>query len=366
MSAREIDGNGWVEVKNNPLSRVGVFPYSGGQVGGDPNKIYNVYRPEEELSHPDAIESLKLIPWVNDHVMLGASKDGLTPAEEKGIEGITGENVYFKDGILYGNIKILSENLAELIDGGKKQLSAGYRCVYDFVSGVFNGQPYDAIQRDIRFNHLALVDEGRMGKEVAVLDHIYTYDSIDIKEFQMSDKEEEQKKAMDAMSAQLAKAMDEIADLKKEKEAKDAEEEKKEKKAEDAELDMEKQEEKAEAADEEEKKEKKEGMDSITLDARFETFKKNILAEEKEKASLAEKISTVIGTFDAADKTLAEVALYGVEKLGLKCPKGTEKIALDAYFHNRTTNTAGFALDSSITKTGHDEKFANFLNANSI
>ncbi len=352
-SAREIDNNGWTEVKNNPLSKVGVFQYSGAQVGGDPNRIYNVYRPAEELSHADAIDSLRLIPFINDHVMLGASKDGLTPAEEKGIEGIVGEDVYFKDGILYGNIKILSENLADVIDSGKKQLSAGYRCIYDFVSGVFNGQAYDAVQRNIRFNHLALVEEGRMGKEVAVLDHIYTYDSIDIKEFKMSDKEEEQKKAMDALEVKLAKAMDDIEDLKKkaeEKKAEDSEEEKeKEKKAEDADLDKDDD----MALDEDKDKEKEEkGMDKAAMDAafdaKFEGFKKNMFSEVTKRNALAERASHDIGTFDCAEMTLNETAAYVVGKLGLVCPKGSEQIALDAYYHARPVDKTAYALDANI------------------
>jgi len=49
-SAREVDTNGWFEVKNNPLSKVGVFPYRGIQLPNapDPNAIYQVYRPAEE------------------------------------------------------------------------------------------------------------------------------------------------------------------------------------------------------------------------------------------------------------------------------------------------------------------------------
>ncbi len=48
MSARKPDGNGWVEIKGNPISKVGVFEYSGGQIdhdgslGLDPNQIYNM------------------------------------------------------------------------------------------------------------------------------------------------------------------------------------------------------------------------------------------------------------------------------------------------------------------------------------
>ena len=180
-SSREHDINGWAEIKGNPISKVGVFDYLGSQISPDldPNTMYKVYRPEEELSDPDTIESFKLLPWTDEHAMLGGDDEaGLTPAEKKGIHGVIGEDVYFEDGYLKANLKIFSNKLAELIEQGKKELSIGYRCLYDLVSGVYKGQRYDAIQRQIRGNHLALVEEGRSGHDVAVLDHFkFTFDT---------------------------------------------------------------------------------------------------------------------------------------------------------------------------------------------
>src|ERR1700722_3410016 len=107
LSAREYDTNGWYEIKGNPISKVGVFPYSGRSISPDldADKIYHVYRPEEELSHPDCIDSFKLLPWVDTHpqALLGPEETGRVPAEQKGVEGVIGEDVYFKDGVLYGN-----------------------------------------------------------------------------------------------------------------------------------------------------------------------------------------------------------------------------------------------------------------------
>jgi len=47
-----IDTNGFKEITNNPLSKAGVFPYSGRSLPGapDPGKTYLVYRPAGELS----------------------------------------------------------------------------------------------------------------------------------------------------------------------------------------------------------------------------------------------------------------------------------------------------------------------------
>ena len=172
-SARTYDLNGWPEIKGNPISKVGVFDYLGADISPDlqPDRIYKVYRPKDELAHPETIDSFRLLPWTDEHEMLGSEDEGLTPAERKGVHGVIGEDVYFEDGYLKGNIKIFSKKLAGLIENGKKELSIGYRCLYDLTPGVYDGQKYDAIQRSIRGNHLASVEEGRSGHDVAVLDH---------------------------------------------------------------------------------------------------------------------------------------------------------------------------------------------------
>lgn len=172
------DHNGWFEVKGNPISKVGVFPYLGAQIGApDPAKVYNVYRPAEELAHPETIDSFKLLPWIDDHAMLG---DAFTPAEQKGISGVIGEDVYFDEPYLRANIKAFSGSMAHKINGGKIQLSPGYRCMYVPESGIFDGMEYQYVQRNIRGNHLALVDQGRTGPDVSVLDHLrITLDASD-------------------------------------------------------------------------------------------------------------------------------------------------------------------------------------------
>src|SRR5690606_18555416 len=183
-SAKEYDMNGFIEIKGNPLSKVGVFPYSGGQISSDldPEKIYQIYRPEDELSNSDTVNSFKLLPFTDEHAMLGSEGEGMMPAEKKGVHGVIGEAVYYADGYLKGNLKIFSNKLANLLESGKKELAIGYRWWYDMTAGVYNGEKYDGIQRSIRGNHLALVEEGRSGHDVAVLDSFkFTVDSRELK-----------------------------------------------------------------------------------------------------------------------------------------------------------------------------------------
>jgi hypothetical protein len=54
-----------------------------------------------------------------------------------------------------------------------------------------------------------------------------------------------------------------------------------------------------------------------------------------DRDALASRLSQFVGTFDSAKMTAADVAKYGVEKLGIPCAAGAERIALDAWLHGR-------------------------------
>ncbi len=334
MTKRIYDNNGFFEIEKNPISKVGVFPYLGASIGApDADKIYNVYRPAEELSSIETINSFKLQPFVDDHTMLG---EGETPAEQKGIQGTIGEKVIFEVDTLYSNLKVWSDAFENLIEGGKKELSCGYRCAYEFVEGVYDGQKYDAIQRNIRGNHIALVDEGRMGKEVRVLDHMkITFDSKDLKETNMDEKQLE---ALIAKS--LTPVMDKMEEMGKDmdlvkKKSKDMEEkvEDMEEKAADAEkeegMDADKDYKKMYdemkpkfdkmAKDMEEMKSKSKGMDEALKTAEDQAIKKY-----QDKLSLVDSLSKHVGTFDHSEMDFNGVVKYGCDKLELTPPDGQE------------------------------------------
>lgn len=358
MDKREFDVNGWFEVKDNPLSLVGVFPYLGRSIDpeADPDKLFNVYRPADELAAAECIDSFKLLPWVDDHTMLGSEEEGLTPAERKGVQGVIGQDVYFDgadgDGVLKGNIKVFSEAMASLIANGKKELSCGYRCRYEYAPGSFKGQAYDYVQRDIRGNHLALVDNGRMGPDVAVLDH-FTF-TIDSKEFTpMATKTEtpasndeaikqylELRPALVSMIAAMdaaAKVTDKDDDDEDEdKKGKDESEKEEEEEASDKGKDESEAEKKddEEAKDEDEEKkddDKEDAKDSKGMDAA--EFAREVERNLAAKQSLYNALSKHIGAFDHADMSLAKMAKYGLRKLGVDAPRGQRVSYLQAYLH---------------------------------
>jgi hypothetical protein len=371
MTAQAVDLNGYIEIKGNPISKVGVFPYLGREIGApDPDAVYYVYRPEEELASPEAIESFKLMPLVDEHSMLGSEDEGLTPAERKGVQGVIGEDVYFDPPYLRGNIKLYSEAAKGLVkSGAKRELSPGYRCIYDFTPGVFDGQKYDAIQRTIRANHLALVEEGRTGPDVAVLDHMrFALDSNQLKEAVMADENMSGGEA----SAKIKELLDQLKPLIAEQEsvrgmmeemgiklgkADESEGER----VEEVEKAMGDEEVTAEVVEDEEVVEVKtedkcDAMDALRkqvadLTKRLAQVQDSgaLIASIADRDALANKVSDFVGTFDHAHMTASQVAEYGVKKLGIPCSKGQERVALDAWMHGRTPEyrKPTFAADSS-------------------
>lgn len=322
QSAKEYDKNGYFLVANNPISKSGVFEYAGRNItdAPEPDKMYKVYRPESELNNPDTINSFKLIPIIDEHEMLG--KDA-TPAERKGMHGVTGEDVYFKDNILYSNLKVHSESLKDKINNGKKELSCGFYNDWTKQSGTYKGETYEYIQTNIKANHLALVDAGRMGKDVAVLDG---KDKINKKGITM---DEELKKYLDDIISRLSR-LEEMEKKEEEGEIEVSEDEeievsedmKPDEKSEDeCNSEDEKSEDKKSEDAEVEKKDKKEekAMDSKEHSFDAEDFKKQIRKEFADKQKLHDQLKQHIGSFDHMEMNVNDVAVYGASKLGISC-----------------------------------------------
>ena len=344
-----IDDNGYIPVKNRLLSKVGVFPYLGSSIGAtDPNKVYMVYRPETELSNEETINSFKLVPLIDEHEMLG--KDATAP-EKKGIHGTSGEDVYFDNG-LFGNLKVYSESMKNLIEGGKKELSLGYKCKYIFESGEYNGQKYDAIQTSIRGNHIALVDEGRMGKEVSVVDEalktVVTMDRNDIKQGEIMT-EEQLKALMDALNS-IGSKLDTLVSTEKEEIVEDEnptnEATDKDVKAEDEEI--------SKAMDSLKKENEALSKKLDGMDSAIETKVQERIEEIKAIDSMTAKAKDFIGAFDSKE-TLIDNAKYILDKLGMDSVDGQEVATINGYLAGAKIQTNGMdKQDKKVYGTSFD------------
>ena len=342
------DENGYITIPKNPISKSGVFQYLGKSISPElePERVYNVWRPEEELNNPDTIESFRLTPWIPEHIMLGS---GFTPAEVVGVQGVTGETVEFMGGTLYSKLKLFGDDLKKLIKAGLKELSCGFRCQWDIVSGVTpDGQSFDVIQRQIRGNHLASVESARMGSDVRVaMDKaVFALDSIDFKlkpnGEDMPLTKEDLKTAMDAAIEPVQKALDEATKKIDELEKKAEDMDKDDKTAEDME-----EEKKKEAED----KEKSEAMDAaiVALTKEVKTLKSTamdgnaVMKAFAEKQDLANRAAQIVGAFDHADMDAQGVAKHALTKMGVACDSGQELAMFKGVLAARQTPT--FTVD---------------------
>ena len=223
--AKVVDTNGYWEIKNNPISKVGVFPYMGRSISDEcePDKVYYVYRPAYTLEQSVDTWDNPPKPFINDHEMLG---EGFSKIDDRPVQGVI-HNPHFEDGVLYADLSVYSESLKDKIANGKKELSLGYFCKYRKEKGVYKGQAYDFVQEDMVGNHIALVDNGRCGSDVKVFDSKCTMDSLEIPDDKIQDLKKNED--CDILTTTEGKDSDmEKEEIKKEVEVKDEELEKKE------------------------------------------------------------------------------------------------------------------------------------------
>lgn len=155
--AERLD-NGWLRVPAT-ISRVGVFEY----LTAD-GKVVREYRPPEEVLDAASIASFEAVPLTNDHppARLDAANARVYSSGSVGSVRAVGQQ-------LDGTVLVTDAVTVSATAAGKRQLSPGYTVVLDPTPGVTpDGQHYDAVQRRIRGNHVALVQDGRQGPTVAL------------------------------------------------------------------------------------------------------------------------------------------------------------------------------------------------------
>ena len=367
--AKEVDINGFWLIEANPVTKEGVFPYTGAQIdfggtlGLEPNKIYNVYRPASELFKEETLKSFNGVPFIEEHEMIG---DGCTDYDNRPAGGVLFNSVPDTgSGTMMGDFRIFSEELKQSIEGGKKEISLGYRCRYEPERGIFKGQPYDFVQRDITGNHIALVDKGRMGSSVRVYDQkTMVFDSMEaikpmnkgtdaMTEEEKAKKEAEEKAAKDCADK---KAQDEAAEAEKAK----AEKEAAEKKAQDEAAEAAKKDEEQKAADAAAEAEKAKA-DKEKEVASMDSAIKAAVIMLSERDALVKQVQPLIGAFDHAVMTSAdEVADYACTKLKLQAGKGESKAMIKGFLAGRSGSVSAIGMDAAV-KTGKDAALDKYL-----
>ncbi len=142
------------------FTRAGVFTYRNAD-GTERREL----RPPDEVFRSDALESFALVPVTDDHPPTLVRKDNRKTYEK----GYTLEDTRRDDDLVVGSLVVTDEALINKMDAGKVGLSCGYEVDLDETPGEHPTYGrYDAVQRNIRGNHLALVHNPRAGHETRV------------------------------------------------------------------------------------------------------------------------------------------------------------------------------------------------------
>ncbi len=157
------------------LSRTGIQEYHARELGMTGDRIVKLYRPAEEVFSADALASFQAVPVTVNH-----PKDGVSAANWK--EHAAGDVLSAAQSGQYMTGQLLIKDAAaiKLVQGGKAELSCGYSFALDETPGEYLGQAYDAVQRNIRGNHVAIVDAGRCGSHCRIADDLPTEEVLKV------------------------------------------------------------------------------------------------------------------------------------------------------------------------------------------
>lgn len=139
------------------VTGAGVFSYM------TADGIKRRLRPVKEVSSQDSIDSLNSKPVTLLHPMQDVS-----PENAKKLQvGFTGTDASWDGLNAYVTMTITdAEAIKEMREGRVRAVSCGYDAGLERGKGNWQGVAYDEAMKDIRYNHIALVREGRAGDGV--------------------------------------------------------------------------------------------------------------------------------------------------------------------------------------------------------
>lgn len=126
------------------------------------------YRPPDEVSHVDSITTLRGASITDLHPADGK----VSPANVRDLEVGTVTEARMDGAFVAAELVVKRADAIEAVRTKKRvELSCGYSCDFDATPGMTPaGERYDGVQRNIRYNHVALLPAGtaRGGPECAL------------------------------------------------------------------------------------------------------------------------------------------------------------------------------------------------------
>lgn len=165
-------------------ARTGIQVYSGDEVGLVGRDTVRVWRPEDAVFDKDSLATFAHKPVTVGH------PDRVTADNWKQhAVGDIGDEVARDGEFVRVSLKLMDANAIKSVEDGTREVSMGYTCALEFTDGETpEGDAYDAIQRNIKINHLAIVPRGRAGSECRIGDSADNWGAAPIT---LSDKKED-------------------------------------------------------------------------------------------------------------------------------------------------------------------------------
>ena len=150
----KIDDNGYLRI-DGVVAHVGILEYM-----DDDGTVIREFVPEETLFDEASLQSLAGAPVTLQH-----PPEMVTPSNYKEYSQGSVNGMPRRDGdnLVASMLVIGNEALHAVEYGGVSELSPGYSVDLDETPGEWQGQKYDRIQRNRRYNHQAIVDAARGG-----------------------------------------------------------------------------------------------------------------------------------------------------------------------------------------------------------
>lgn len=144
------------------LTRTGVFTYRNPD-GTERREL----RLPEEVFKADSMRTLQLVPVTREHPGEPVTDKNATRLTV----GAVGNDVRQDGNDLIATVMLHDEKaVAEAESGERRDVSCGYWTDLEKRDGSYMGERYDCIQRNIRYNHVALTTAGRAGNARLRLD----------------------------------------------------------------------------------------------------------------------------------------------------------------------------------------------------
>lgn len=164
---------GFLICHNVPIARTGWQDYLANEIGveGSYDKIVKVFRSEEEVFSEATLASFEGKTITDEHPTDWVVPNNMSLYDKGHAQNVrrgTGENT----DLLIADLFVTDPNLITKIEQGlKKEVSCGYDCLYEQDSDKQD----KFLQKQIRGNHIAVVQSGRAGSRVAIKDSKEVY-----------------------------------------------------------------------------------------------------------------------------------------------------------------------------------------------